>query len=526
MGFGYMLHKDQVGRDYLFVPMQPTPNGRLHIGHASGPYLRADVLARDLRRRGAKVAIVTGSDGYENWVELAAELLGKDVRDTCGEFHRGIHSDLLGMGVGLDAWINPTVSPHRDAYFDLHEMLVRELRRSGNVTEWDENILFSPSGRAVIGPWLVGNCPSCGAPAGGNTCVACGLHFQPEEMVRPRSRTGEEPLHWKMRRNLFLECLRPDKIVHSLRDRGLHDRFLAPVNEYLDMSRGRVRLSNVGKWGVLSDEAPLGGVLSNTYFGYALYCGQVYYDLLGEEGNPFEVGRDVQTFGFFGTDNSIAGLVAPAAICQSAPRFRQFDAVVVNHMLHFEGQKCSTSKRHGVWISEALEAGLTPDELRFALSAKPLDLGVASVTLDEIVASVNFLRGVVYPRLAATTPDRERAPTWDGALLNRLEWYASRQAEALRPSELRLDACQVALDEWLRMAGTVASGGEDTWILGIAYLAEPLAPGLSERAKNLLGITSVPWEDVLSAQPGHHRPSEPLDLPLLNDLQGIAHRAA
>ncbi len=55
-------------RRWLLIPMQPTPNGRLHLGHGAGPYLRADVIARAPRRDGDDVQIITGTDAHENWV--------------------------------------------------------------------------------------------------------------------------------------------------------------------------------------------------------------------------------------------------------------------------------------------------------------------------------------------------------------------------------------------------------------------------------------------------------------------------
>jgi methionyl-tRNA synthetase len=52
--------------------MQPTPNGRMHIGHAAGTYLRADVLGRSLRTAGHQVKVACGTDAYENWILAAA----------------------------------------------------------------------------------------------------------------------------------------------------------------------------------------------------------------------------------------------------------------------------------------------------------------------------------------------------------------------------------------------------------------------------------------------------------------------
>src|SRR5205823_3649114 len=37
----------------LVIPAPPTPNGDLHVGHLSGPYLAADFYARFLKMRGS-----------------------------------------------------------------------------------------------------------------------------------------------------------------------------------------------------------------------------------------------------------------------------------------------------------------------------------------------------------------------------------------------------------------------------------------------------------------------------------------
>ncbi|WP_428992044.1 class I tRNA ligase family protein [Bathymodiolus heckerae thiotrophic gill symbiont] len=48
----------------------PTPNGRFHIGHISGPYLKTDILARNLKFLGHDVKVMSGVDTYEAHVSL------------------------------------------------------------------------------------------------------------------------------------------------------------------------------------------------------------------------------------------------------------------------------------------------------------------------------------------------------------------------------------------------------------------------------------------------------------------------
>ena len=57
-GHGEQLENARRARPYkrvLITATPPTPNGDLHVGHLSGPYLGADVHRRYLEMRGVEV---------------------------------------------------------------------------------------------------------------------------------------------------------------------------------------------------------------------------------------------------------------------------------------------------------------------------------------------------------------------------------------------------------------------------------------------------------------------------------------
>ena len=54
--------------------------------------------------------------------------------------------------------------------------------------------------------------------------------------------------------------------------------------------------------------------------------------------NSLDLESPVTVVGLFGSDNSIAGLVAPHVLAEPAG-YKPFDHTVVNHMLHFDGAK-------------------------------------------------------------------------------------------------------------------------------------------------------------------------------------------
>lgn len=50
----------------------PTPNGPLHLGHISGPYLVADILKRYYQQLNISVLHLSGTDDHQNYVEIKA----------------------------------------------------------------------------------------------------------------------------------------------------------------------------------------------------------------------------------------------------------------------------------------------------------------------------------------------------------------------------------------------------------------------------------------------------------------------
>lgn len=481
------------GRRWLLIPMQPTPNGRLHIGHGAGPYLRADIIARALRRNGDDVAVITGSDAYENWVSMTALSLGMGPADTCSIYHSEIKRDLDYLGVSLDDWIDPLSVEHSRDYIELHDSLLREACAAGAARLERERVpVGQRTGQMIIGPWIAGSCPTCSAPCAGNTCTKCGDHFQPEEIVKPRYRI-DEPVEWEEHSNWFVQPTDTTNVLAALRSTGLRDAFLRPARTYLDRRKARIRLSQPGDWGIVSREAPAGSVLSNTYYAYSLYCGEVYKRSRGLSGhNALDKDSGVIVVGLFGTDNSIAGLVAPHVLAK-ASKYKPFDHTVVNHMLYLEGRKCSTSKRHGIWISELIEnTDITSDELRYCLAQIPLDDDVGNVTVSVIANRVNRVRqwrsGRLVAALAtATTRISHR-------LLKAINDRVDRQNCYLIPPTVDLAAATHEMDEWLfvDVADCFRPDEAYTWLVGVALVAAPIMPRLAAELWSTLGMMGLP----------------------------------
>lgn len=63
---------------YIVTCTPPTPNGDLHLGHLSGPFLSADVCHRALAQAGHDVIMLSYSDDYQSYVPRKTDALDRD----------------------------------------------------------------------------------------------------------------------------------------------------------------------------------------------------------------------------------------------------------------------------------------------------------------------------------------------------------------------------------------------------------------------------------------------------------------
>src|SRR5689334_1720314 len=98
-------------RKIIVTASPPTPNGDLHVGHLSGPYLAADVFARFARLQGFDVIFGSYSDDNQSYVKTTAERLNLAPADVCRKYTAEILKTLSAAEVTIDAYL-PTDDAH------------------------------------------------------------------------------------------------------------------------------------------------------------------------------------------------------------------------------------------------------------------------------------------------------------------------------------------------------------------------------------------------------------------------------
>lgn len=508
-----MLGTTGTPRRYLLLPSHPTPNGRLHLGHIAGPYLKMDVLRRALRRRGDDAVLIFPIDSFESYVLLRAHQLGIEPDAVAERYSREIQLDLKALDIGVDLFFDPLADrlypTYRESIFDR----IGSLRNRSALEERIETFLYSAaSSRFIVGCWLLGFCPSCGKESGGYSCENCGCHYRPEELASPRSRMDEGELTSVSCRTLSFRMRNPSALLSRV-ESMLPPAFQEIVRRHLARSGPAMRVSVPGSWGV--PIAVEGETCSQVVFsGFASLglldaCGRQY---AGQHrtGHPFHPDSDVTTVCSFGIDNTVSRVLSCIGGALEDDSFRPPDFFLLNHFYLLEGAKFSTSRHHAIWAADigSLSPAL-PDLVRFHLletspEASATDFRISRFlgTADELFKGWN----PVIDRALSNVPAGP-APPVPESLLQTLEEHLAVQETCLDPGSFRSSELPDGIRRWIGVGRSCAQESSYWWLKGLALLAWPVLPRLSSALWSRLGHDGQPGQgSFLQSRPPRGEP--------------------
>ncbi|WP_405827124.1 class I tRNA ligase family protein [Streptomyces sp. NBC_01176] len=359
------------GKRPVFVfSTPPTPNGDLHLGHLSGPYLGADVFTRFQRMNGVEAWHLTGSDDHQSYVADRAQRDGRTPAQTAAHFSAEIAATLALMDIRPDQY---TVTQADTDYPDGLRSFFSRLVASGAVNKRATPALFDASTGDYLHEVVVsGGCPGCGEPTGGNICEECGEPNLCTDLTDPRSqRSGEPPRRAAADRY----CLplhefqatvaahhRLGRVPARLRELA-HRVFTRPLLE--------LPLTHPAHWGVSPRESDAKGQVIWVWpeMAYGFLHG---IEALGRTLNrgwrakaPQQAWKIVH---FFGYDNSFYhSLLYPVLYKLAFPGWEPDIDYHVNEFYLLEHQKFSTSRRHAIWGKDILSTD-SVDAVRFFLA--------------------------------------------------------------------------------------------------------------------------------------------------------------
>lgn len=530
--------------EVLVTATPPTPNGDLHLGHLSGPYLSADVHTRYLRSIGRRARYLSGIDDHQSYVALRAEQLGEDPVDTADRFGAAMVTTLAAADAAPDHLARPRQS-------HTYEQVVREfftrLHADGKIVARETpSLRCEAEDRYLFEAYVVGGCPHCGEMTGGNACEDCGRPNDCAELIEPRCRScgGRASIESSVRLYFPLAPF-GEELSRYHQDARMPPHLRVLCEGMIADGLPDICVSHPVPWGT---RVPVEGFNDHSiYVWFEMAAGYLAAtDELVRRDNPLSGWRDVwchddvDVVQFFGYDNGyFHAVLFPALWLAYDPSIRPPRTFVVNEFLLLDGAKFSTSRNHALWGHDILSR-YPSDGLRFCLARVSPEIEQTNFTLDLLERTMtDELDNRWRPWLGGlTTVVRERfggrAPSTGVWTEGQQQFYrglvelVNEVGRAYAAASFSLQRASVALSRIVGLAARFRAG-ESHWshapgrgaeyrtavalelaaARAVCVAAAPLLPTFAARLWRELGFApldgALPWAPVGAlVPPGQH----------------------
>ena len=510
----------------------PTPNGELHVGHLSGPYSGADILARARRLAGGEAVYLVGSDINQSYVPEKARERGIDAPALAKSYDDEISRLFTTMEFSNAGYVRPRES---DLHAEMVADFIRVLHDSGKLEERTEDCLYcAPCDRYLFEAHVTGTCPFCGNDdCDANLCEKCAWPNVGTDLREPRcNHCGEPPTLRPFTRLIFPLSRYADRLREYHRTVVLSPQLESLAADLIGHGLPDIAVSHVTDWGV---PVPVDGFAGQCVYVWAEMVPGYFAELAealraaGRDPRDWrQIWDDAEVVQFFGWDNGyFHTLLFPALMMAYDPGLRLPVSFCTNEFFLLDDEKFSTSREHAIWGS-ALLAQVPADVVRFALAYDRPQFRRTNFTLhrfqelvDDVLAGQwqGWLSGLFtaldehaggrIPDAAPTTTQRLFVAglatlAADGLAAYTIEQFSPRRAA--RTLRELVDRATDFADGQSRLrqrapgsaAALAGLAAEAQAAKLLAQLAAPIMPGFAQRLWTALGCTGAPVRDELA----------------------------
>ncbi|MEA2694470.1 MAG: methionyl-tRNA synthetase [Acidobacteriota bacterium] len=378
----------------LVTAAPPTPNGDLHLGHLSGPYLAGDILTRYLRLRGVEARYAFGTDDNQSYVQFKGQQLGLGAAEAADNFAADIAATLKAAEIELDLFSRPNTSP---THVPLVQAFFKRLHDEGKLVE---KVAPSPYCETcelyLFEAHIRGRCPHCRSVTGGNSCEDCGRPNDCDLIDPVCTHCGGTPVERPFKR-LYFPLSRYEKEIREFHLKvGMNPSLRSLCEQILDAGAPDVAVTHIADWGI---PVPVAGYEEQTIYvwcemapRYLSYAHELNLTLGGEgadaDWSRFWKSPEASVVQCFGFDNGFFyGILVPALLLAFDPGIRLPEAFIMNEFYRLDGLKFSTSRRHAIWGREMV-AEVPADVVRFYLAYSCPETEGTNFTREELAATV------------------------------------------------------------------------------------------------------------------------------------------
>ena len=479
---------------HLIVAPPPTPNGDLHVGHMSGPYLAADIYRRRVLQQGSRAIYLVSSDDHQSYVDTTATRLGLSPEELIAKARQDIQQSLDAYSIGLDHFGQPCAE-YRDFVTNFFSKLVsnRLIRKEDVPVLYDTHRDIFP-----VEAFVSGRCPNCLEATCGGICEGCGHPNNCTDLLGLDTSRYQTRLEERL---VFdLEQFRPaldDYLLklHTHRPalKRLINQLLAKKLQPFILSYKTPRGIGTGAWGLPDQNLNVWG---------EMYPGHMYW-LSKFAGDALADGKYVQFLGF---DNSYFYIFVHVALAL-AGRQSGFDwplpsAFITNQFYYLQTGKFSTSKGHVIWARD-LAADYNPDLARLFLALHAPEYQEATfsepvfrLAVDELAVTINKLAATYNSKRKLDRAAQENIPGEVVRLMSeKISLHDYSNAEFARRAVHSVQYLQ----HWL---STNDQASTEYIPSAVALCLEELCPHYAAEIKTQFGIQEHSWARLARSAPG------------------------
>ncbi|WP_061219411.1 class I tRNA ligase family protein [Leptospira weilii] len=422
----------------IVVTPPPTPNGRLHIGHVAGPYLRADLFTR-LTRFLSKQEIyhVSHIDTYQSYVPKKARQLGLSANELMKENTSGIKEDFKSYGIHHDLFIDNESAE----YLSFLDSAVRYSIKHLDISETGAKFCNSCE-TPLFESNLKGHCQHCFHDCYQNVCENCSLPQEQHSLLFPTCEVcGGSESHVsdsKIEQRLVISQNAIDSTIEKMFTQCSGNRRLTSM--FRSLRPHEIGLSFSTDYGVFP--SALKGAMNawvEIYFAHfysvlkicGINTGHGFEEAIAEFRKLLNAPRIVN---FFGVDNSYyyAFLFPYISEKLGIPAMIPV-ATKASYFLQLNNAKISSSRNNVIWAKELRATG----------------------RLEELRTNLAFSCPEFSPRNYGTTatrmPDVEENSTsvaLDDSASEVVRALRDRLETMLEPLDFSVEGLMNALDKW------------------------------------------------------------------------------
>jgi len=517
----------------LITSTPPTPNGPLHLGHLSGPYLAASALQHATAQRQRRVSLVSGLDDHQSYVELRAWQDRTTPENVADHYGALIVSTWERYGIHHTAITAPRRQPeYRVA---LSEFCQRLNEAGLLVAKYVLQPFCGPCDRFLFEAHIRGQCPHCGEICDGNTCEACGIPNDCADLIKAYCRRCGAPPDLRPVDLLYFPLARFARELQRFWSRvTMPPHVRALCRKFLAMGMPDFAVGHPSNWGF---PIPVPGFEHHTlYAWFEMTAG--YQFLAAQEGMPL-VGdgtREFEFVQFFGFDNAFFhAILFPAVWTALDHTVKLPDALCCNEFYLLDQQKFSTSRKHAIWAHEIADSLSTdivryhilatrPESRQMNFSLRHFKTAIENSLVTNFSTWVETLDTILHEQFHSESPE---AGQWTGdhdafagLLADLVQVFDRAYAPQTFSSTEALSSCerlaQAALEFAARFSHAATADSADaaeyrtaivlqlTALRLYALAVAPIMPQLSQRLALALGEpAALTWEAPLHLFPPH-----------------------